>query len=736
VTLAADALAELAKTAPEIYPVLDLVFLSQTLRLTSVDAPVASSSLGPYLPRVTAWGDIVRSASDSGFGIVAMETELEVSDLDGTLSSLIEATVDRATVTARIRYASPNIAETVDGGLTTNWPVMLTGIATKFRGAAASGWKLTLRTNDDKLTTNRIPHLAITPFDFPSPATTDVWGLPVPLVYGMGNASDGTPGDIVGAFPAYYVNAVSGNYLALAGGGEIHSIERVFVDGVLQSTATWDRRTYEMPGFQLTRIVPPYVGRRMTFIKFTDDPGPNAVITWDGIGLCRWHGWSYAAPYLMQPLTNPALQMRHFLNNFVLPPTPWVDGPYFDWTSTAWVDNALFDIPSWDYTASWFEARGYRGARWIGGSVTDGRKELAAWAETHGLSLYWTATGKLAVKPIAEPGRTSVYLAAPWLKNYRPETIPQREDDDGEVATEVSGDSWRVPSTNRARATISSRDDYRTRITRSHPRAWATLAPALPVETLDGPTAVYLSDRNTQSAAGDLLYEGAGVATWRDLKSAGTAYDLTQATGAAQPLVRIVEGRVVHYFDGARYMDGTAWPNLGGAALSCFVTFMATANGGTEADANCWNNPALVCDRTGYWGLHHQYVGGKNYLTGHVYIPAVGPMVAKVPIALNTWYVAAWIQKAGVNYLSVRNVAGGASIAVAAYPAAPGNLRIGASWNAAALFQGYIHAVIFHNTDLWDQGPGYESFFGAGMWHHALFEGLADMWRLPESAWM
>jgi hypothetical protein len=740
VALSVAAAAEVAQVSPDLHPILTLNLPGGAKRYTTTGRPVSSDSIGTINGKVRSWGQFTRSLSDPFGGLVSSQWEVEIEDLDRTLEPILEGASARAVYgsTVTLDYGSKNIP-------VGEWPRRYVGRIARRAQASALVWRFTFRTADDAFRTGRLPVDSISPGDFPLAEDQKIYGLPIPIVMGVQDSNDGTVAGSVGACPAYNVVRGGGIYRYLCGAGSLFHIERVFNGGTFQSATTWARKTYTMAGFGIAARSAPFVGRRMTFIEMASDPGLGAVITWDGIGLTQ-RGIGLDEPGLpavspgAYPLTNPAKQLRILLNEFVLPDIPWRDGEWASWNGSSWSDHPLLDSASFDTLITWFGARAYRGSLWLGAGFTDGLSAAQEWAASHGIALHWTAGGKLAVKPRDPSGKTVYFSAASqWWRAYEPDKNPIiREEQSDELASEMSSESFKLPTVSSARTILSVRDDRVARVSRHIPstgkginRSWGTsYARQMKRELLNAPTGVFFAD----DISGD-AYDGLAIGTWNDIKQVGSHYDFTQATALNKPLLKLgaVGGRPSLVFDGANTnMAGTTINNLFSASeLQISAAIKVTANGGGNNDANATLNPAIFADAGGDVGLYVQFTGGQNYLQFGVNDGALN--VAKVAISLNTWYVWTGTLSGGKIYSAV-NLFSSASTACGNVFSLGNIMRLGANPGVTALAAFEMLAIVFQNAEGANQGNTTAVFPGG--WNYMMAEMLGDIIRLPESQWL
>lgn len=730
-TLSAAASAEFSKLAPEAYPVLEITGISSVRRYAHEKYPVASATHGTISGRVVSWsGPLWYSLPRAQWTLEAVRYPVTIRDFDRDLTKLFEGGQWRnlRTATVKIRLASPGIPEA-------EWPVWFVGrIQGKPESAGPLTWRLKLATLDDAFRVGRIPHAAFNPAWFPNAKSGDLYGKAIPYVYGVQDSTDGTLSGAVGSCPAYFVGQVGSQYYCVAAYGECFHVGRVFKDGAVQTSTSWQRHVIEVPGFKVAATVN-LGGTRLTVIGLTSNPG-TSKITWDGVGYSREGVIRVTGSIFPVPITNPALQIRHFLNNFVLPADPYKNGQWLDWNGAAWVDNALLYTAAFDAAATWFEDRAYRGARWIGGDspgdFSDGLRLLNEWAQTHAIQVYWRPDGKLGCRPWSPTTAVDLGGMTHW-DEYDSEKNPVEPKDtagDAEIASEISGDSWTIPSAGSQRAQLSVADLSLPRMVRRVSRPWAVARQRFPYENLHSPSAVWLAWQIQER-----LYDGQGLNTWHDV-AATPDYNLTQGTAGNRPLLKLGARAALPslVFDGADdFMTGPVISNLiSASAFSVHFVFKATANGGAASDANAFQNPAIWSDDGSFVGAHLQFTGGQNYLQAYAWDGAA--RVCKVPISLNTWYVAQMSLRSGVLRVGVKNFVW-ATVSSGNITTLTGTMEVGRSGIAVpTYFTGELMALIFQTSgDLEAQGL-YAGINGGG-WHHLMFESLADLLRISEAGW-
>lgn len=737
--------AEEAKLAPELWPVVEISGLTTTRRYASEGYPIASASLGTFQGRITQWGGPLWYRLPSAqFTLEAVRYPITIQDFDRDLTKLFEGGEARNVRSAvvKIRLASPSIPQA-------NWRTWFVGrISQSPEGAGPLSWRLTLSTLDDAFRVGKLPPFAFNPFWFPSMANGENYGKALQIIYGIVDSTDGTLVGAVGACTGVYCNAVAGARYVFCGYGDLGHVERVFKDGTIMASTDWSRATVLLPGFQPTQNSAPFLGHRVSCVKLVNDPGNSAKFTFDCTGLTRnGIGGQGTNPV---PITNPALQIRHALNNFALPASPWTNGPWFDYSGSSWVDNALLDTAAFDAAATWCEKRGYRGARVIRAdtldNAVDGLALLNDWAGTHSMEAFWKPTGVLSVRPY-DPTKSVDLGAIPWLHSHDAERSPVIPIGvgDAEIASELVGDGWEIPSTGAKRAQISAGDRSLTRVVRTQSRPWAVARQRFPSENLKNVTGAFLADRILN--AGVSLIDGGPINQWTNVKNVSPQH-ANQATGAKQPLLKlgakagrpsVVFDGIDDVFDGATSSTYIFDAGVNAEDFSAFSAFKLTGVGGT-ADANDTSpqlNPCVWCDSAGLIGMAVKNVAGQNYLSCFMRTTIPTTVVHNFAIDRNTWYIAHCYQiqgqgnfVAGLKCFTVKSAAGG-NMGITS----GGSLRIGAGHPAGALyFPGEIYALIIDsNGDLGKQGTKV-GYVGGG-WRHLIYESLADMLRIPESGW-
>lgn len=319
----------------------------------------ASTTDGLYHGKVIGWGGWSRALADRSYSLETVSTTVTVADTDKVIAALVAGGSGSSSVArgaaAVIKRGDPTVA-------TASWYTAFSGVVDARRLQEPDVWELTLRPDDLSLR-RPVPRLwRIAIADWPGAPAASI-GLLAPIIYGRhDSASLGAAGQV----PLIRVGV--GVYLA--GAGILASVDRVYVDGDLQSSSDW------------TESNPRANGRDYTVVTFTTDPGDDAQITADLQGLTDDGDGSGSL------ITDPVDQLSNLLSNFVL--ADWQHG---DWNSAS---SYQIDTASFTAAQTWVSHRGWAGSRRIADTTT-GVALLNEWCASWGIYSYWSDAGKIAL---------------------------------------------------------------------------------------------------------------------------------------------------------------------------------------------------------------------------------------------------------------------------------------------------------------------------------------------------
>jgi len=288
VRMSTDLLADVKKRPSKTISLFELD-LASTTRGYSEAWAAASNRL--YEGLVINSGRITRGVSDSNFNLPSDSARFQIYDKDRDLEKVLmgNAVGSVSGSAARIKIASRTLAQT-------SWFTVFKGIISSFSSSRPRAWDITLKRDDRPLQgLANIPH--IQSYDWPQAPAASL-GAPAQLVYGK---HDSTGTGFTGLVPTVHVSTVNHSYVVSF--GIVASIDKVYVDGVEESTANWS-----------TAIGTFINGKYWSGITFTSDQGTKTV-TVDCEGLTD-----------SGVIQNPATILEHFLTNFVF----WRLGKYYN----------------------------------------------------------------------------------------------------------------------------------------------------------------------------------------------------------------------------------------------------------------------------------------------------------------------------------------------------------------------------------------------------------------------
>lgn len=340
----------------------------------------ASPTNGLYDARLLGVPPVARRAGEFGHSMEGLEFDVQVEDVDGTISAIVKGAYANALwgqVAVTLQVGEPSVA-------VGSWLTEFSGYLVGARMPRPRVWALTVRASDAGINSTQVPRILTNAQDFGS-CPADNLAKVVPLLYGV-HDSDGIGGE--GALGLMRVGADTSAYRYLICLGRAKSLQRVFVGGVVQTS-----------GYSLEYIE--RNGRVFSVVKFTSDPGVDAVVTADATGYEATGDGTGAT------ITGAAACLQHLLANFV----------FANHQGKAnWNSASSYAIDTTKFTAAdtFLTARAQTPGRVIKEQTT-GLALVQEWCETFELYPFWTADGKVAVAALADPGGFA-YLSDPWIR--------------------------------------------------------------------------------------------------------------------------------------------------------------------------------------------------------------------------------------------------------------------------------------------------------------------------------
>jgi hypothetical protein len=360
---------------PEIYPGLELVLPGGTVRYAPVG--IASAARGSYEARLISPGSIVRTINERTNNLTDLEVEVEVSDAGDRAADRRQLGIRFSTYrqtyrgsVATIRLLSPNVSDA-------DSPIVFSGVLDSAEQVRPMVWRLRLRLNDAPLKFGSVPRAIVSQADWPSADSTAL-GQYIPIVYGTHDSAGMT---YTGFLPTLYVDRLGFRYLV--GIGHLKTIRAAYVNGVATTAYT---TTY-----------PTVNGKLVTLLDFT------AAQTGDVT--CDVDGLTDKSDGTGNLITNPADVLSHLLTNFV----------YGDWRSGEYLaaTTAPLHAASFVETGVFLSARGHECSRYL--ATQQRALDLVnEWADNHQAKVFWTGTGKLAVR-MNDPSTTRLYTDEQWF---------------------------------------------------------------------------------------------------------------------------------------------------------------------------------------------------------------------------------------------------------------------------------------------------------------------------------
>lgn len=367
-------LAELRRSNPRVRRMVSFAFPDGTRRYS--DVALCSDTLGFHEPRIRSWGRAGRGISDRQNALEVPEWRLEILDPDRDWSSRAANYTIKGTPVQR-KYVSPRV-------LPADWYTAFDGVLHDWEHVDEMVVAAICRPNDTPLYSN-FPTLRITQADFPN-CPNDNLDIYVPIgPYGR-HDSFGI-GKIDGQIQPIYVDKVGFRYLI--GVGRIKSILHAYRDGIRLAPNLW------------TLVYETVNGRTYSLIDFTRNRA-SQLITLDV------EGYEATGDGTGALITHPVDQIKHALVNFV-----WNE----NFAGGAWLADSEGPIHTGyaSATKTWLSNRRsdpYVGGRYLaGGEQRTGVDVLNDWLAGFQLHVFWTRTGKLAIRPddFDNPGYTATW---------------------------------------------------------------------------------------------------------------------------------------------------------------------------------------------------------------------------------------------------------------------------------------------------------------------------------------
>jgi hypothetical protein len=298
-----------------------------------------------------------------------------------------------------LRILSPNVA---DGDAFTAFDGVLDG----YSQPEPMMWELRLRPDDWPLRLVNVPRTPITQADWPSADTAIIGEFLGPL-YGT---HDSNGSGEYGAVPALLVDRGAFKYVWMLGAG---TVTAAYSDGIVVSENDYTASTE-------TRN-----GKLWSVITF-DTEQTDKEITLDVTGLTDEPDGTGTL------ITNPVLQLKHWLVNFVY--NDWRSGPYYE------ESEAPLDTRYVNETADYLDALGHEGSKRFGGTdPIPALDVLNEWLDSHELKAVWRNNGKLAIRLVADPRNQRIYFDTQVLRGTELALEFQRVFDTSNVVRKVSG---------------------------------------------------------------------------------------------------------------------------------------------------------------------------------------------------------------------------------------------------------------------------------------------------------
>jgi len=373
--LSAAMLAELQSFRPEVYPLLEIDFPSETVLLGPL-VGISSSVNGYYEPRVKSFGSFRRSAMDQRCGLESSDMGVTIVDADGWFSRRLGRGEPIQNSACRVILSSPNVAST-------DWFTVFAGRLYSWENSGEREYTLTLNPRDLQLN-EEVPRLLLNQSDWPRMDAGSV-GMVAPILYGNWDSSGGSG---LGAISCPYVDTTGFVYVVCF--GYAVDVPRVWSGGTLMATSS----------YSIVRT--PVNGRIWTRIDFTSTQGTNAV-------RCDATGYETVGDGTGAFISDPTDQLKHFLVNFVFNDT---DGMWLADTAAP-IDTTSFSSVK-NYLAGRAGGVNYQGALKISSGRVRANEIIQDWCGSVQAQVYWKPNGDLAIA--VDRHSRSTYVSSPQLR--------------------------------------------------------------------------------------------------------------------------------------------------------------------------------------------------------------------------------------------------------------------------------------------------------------------------------
>lgn len=322
-----------------------------------------------YDPRITGWqGGLAQKIEIKAAGLVPYRCSVVVADPDGRVRS--------ALVNGNQRHSAAAIYRVIPGS-STAYDRRFTGLLDTWSFSAGQV-VLNLKTDERALWSNlpRWPYLRSEWFQMPQDREGEMAAILYGRHDGVGLTDSGEePHGMLPTVPVW--SGIGWFAVCLA---PASFIKDVYVDGVLKTEGTDYEKVYgSLAG-----------GKVFTVVEWTTTPpADDAVVTVNA------YGYPAATPAVFTGtdcITNPVTQMRHFLVNFAANRSRgYIPG--------AWdLNDPLIDSTSWDDAATWADARGLEGARFMNDQMTAGNR-FREWCESFPqFRPFWNTEGEIELR--------------------------------------------------------------------------------------------------------------------------------------------------------------------------------------------------------------------------------------------------------------------------------------------------------------------------------------------------
>lgn len=385
--------------APEMYVAMDLTLPGGTKKYSNVG--LHSVVNGQYDARVESFGQVPREVSESSNSLSdSVEMNVTILDMDRDFAQELaqyRGSIRGSAVT--LRLLSPNVS---NGDALTVFDGVLNG----YSQPEPMKWELIIRPDDWPLRLVKVPRTGITQADWPA-ADADALGQFLGPVYGT---HDSNGSGEFGAIPGLLVDKAAHKYAWMLGAG---TVTAAYADKIVVSEAEYTASTETKNG------------KLWSVVTFDSDQG-DAEISFDVTGITDEPDGTGTL------ITNPILQLKHWLVNFVY--NDWRSGPYYE-ESTAPLATRYVNE-----TADYLDDLGHEGSkRFAYSEQKTAIEELNEWLDSHELKAFWRNNGELAIRLIADHRTQRLYFSTQVLRGTELALEFRRLFDTSNVVQKVSG---------------------------------------------------------------------------------------------------------------------------------------------------------------------------------------------------------------------------------------------------------------------------------------------------------